>query len=353
MKSTSILLSLALILALCSCDNSLKDEPIPVGSGTYVLNNGNWGDNDSSIGIYNPSDKTYASDMFYMANGQRLGDLAQDIICHGDELYIAINGSQTIFVTDRNLKIRRQIDADKDGDRLSPRRFAVCGNDVYVTFYEGYVGKISGDNPVSLCKVGPNPDGIAAAGDKLYVANSGGMAYPAYNNTVSVVSVSSFSEIAVIEVNTNPSGVEVSSDGAYVYVSSYGNYADRPAMLEAVTVSTGEVTALDYASVGAIAKGNDDILYILCSGYDENWNPLPGTIYRHDMKTNRPLGAFVTDGTLLENAYSISATSDGYVYAGCSDYRNTGDIFVFTPSGTLHDTFESAGLNPGWVFRPL
>lgn len=28
---------------------------------------------------------------------------------------------------------------------------------------------------------------------------------------------------------------------------------------------------LDYASVSAIAKGNDDVLYILCGGYDENF----------------------------------------------------------------------------------
>lgn len=178
------------------------------------------------------------------------------------------------------------------------------------------------------------------------MANSGGMAYPAYNNTVPVVSTSTFTETSVIEVNINPAKAEASSDGEYVYVSSYGNYADVPAKLQAISTSKGEVTDLEYDSVSAIAKGKNDILYILCGGYDENWNPLPGTVYKHDMKTNKALGTFVTDETTIPDAYSISVSSDGYVYVGCSDYTNTGDVYVFTPEGKLHDMFDSQGLNP-------
>ena len=346
MKTNKLILALGLSIAFCSCDNSSKEDITPVSTGTYILNNGNWGSNDSNIGIYNPTDKTFTTDVFKTANGQNLGDLGQDITGNGEDIYIAVNGSQTIFVTDTDLKIKQQINADKEGSRLSPRYFATSGSKVYVTYYEGYVGEISDDYSVRLCPVGPNPEGIAVAGGNLYVANSGGMAYPAYNNTVSVVSTSTFTETSTIEVNINPAKVEASSDGAYVYVSSFGNYADVPAMLHVISTSNGKITDLDYASVSAIAKGKDDILYILCGGYDENWNPLPGTVYKHDMKTNKPLGAFVTDDTVMPNAYSISATSDGYVYVGCSDYTNTGDVYVFTPEGKLHDRFDSQGLNP-------
>lgn len=346
MKINRIFLALGLSLALVSCEDSSKDDITPVTSGTYILNNGNWNSNDSNIGIYNPSDKTFTADAFQAANGQSLGDLGQDIIMLGENVYISVNGSQTIFVTDPDLKIKQQINADKDGTRLSPRYFATAGNKVYVTYYEGYIGEISSDYSVRLCQVGQNPEGVAVAGNNLYVANSGGMAYPAYEKTVSVVSLSSFTQTTTIEVNINPTKAETSSDGAYVYVSSFGNYADIPAKLQVITTSDNKVSDLDYTSVSAIAKGNDDILYILCGGYDENWNPLPGTVYKHDMKTNKVLGTFVTDGTEMPDAYSISAPSDGYVYVGCSDYKNTGDVYVFTPEGTLHDKFDSQGLNP-------
>ena len=346
MRTTKLILALGLCAALYSCDNSSKDDITPVSSGTYILNNGNWGNNDSNIGIYNPSDKTFAADAFQSANGQALGDLGQDITGLGKDIYIAVNGSQTIFVTDTDLKIKKQINAENEGTRLSPRYFATSGSKVYVTYYEGFIGEIASDCSVRLCAVGPNPEGVAVAGGDLYVANSGGMAYPEYNNTLSVVSASSFTEISTIEVNVNPAKVEASSDGAYVYVSSLGNYGDVPAKLQVITVSNGAVTDIDYTSVSAIAKGPGDVLYILCGGYDENWNPLPGTVYRHDMKANKSLGAFVTDGTLLPNAYSISVARDGYVYVGCSDYVNTGDVYVFTSDGKLHDKFDSQGLNP-------
>lgn len=346
MKFTKSILAIGLILAICSCDNLSKEDIVPTNSGTYILNNGNWGSNDSNIGIYNAAGKTLSPDAFLAANGYNLGDLGQDITSLGEDIYIAVNGSQTIFVTDSDLKVKQQINADKDGARLSPRYFTTHGEKVYVTYYEGYVGEIASDYSVRLCPVGPNPEGIAVAGSNLYVANSGGMTYPAYNNTVSVVSTSTFTETSTIEVNVNPAKVEASSDGTYVYVSSFGNYADVPSMLQVITTSTGAVSSVEYASVSAIAKGKGDILYILCGGYDELWNPLPGTVYKHDMKSNKPLGKFVTDGTALPDAYSISAGQDGYVYVGCSDYKTTGDVYVFTPEGTLYDSFDSAGLNP-------
>lgn len=346
MQINRIILAIGTILALCSCDSTSKDGIIPTGSGTYILNNGNWNSNDSNIGIYNPASKIFTADAFKSANGQNLGDLGQDIIGLGENIYIAVNGSQTIFVTDKDLNIKQQINADKDGSRLSPRYFAKSGNKVYITYYEGYVGEISSDYSVRLCPVGPNPEGAAVAGDNLYVANSGGMAYPAYNNTISVVSTSSFTETSTIEVNVNPTKVEVSSDGTHIYVSSFGNYEDVPAKLQVITPSDTKVADLDYASVSAIAKGKEDILYILCGGYDDTGNPLPGTVYKHDMKTNKKLGTFIKDGTPLPNAYSISAGQDGYIYIGCSDYKNTGDVYVFNSEGKLHDKFDSHGLNP-------
>lgn len=338
-----------LVLAFCfaffSCEKPSAESDAPAVYGTYILNNGNWGGNDSNIGVYDPVSKTFKGDYFYDVNGQKLGDLGQDIIKVEDKVYVAVSGSQTIFVTDENLEIVRQVEASNAGAKLSPRCFAAAGKNVYVAYYEGFVGAISVDgHSVKLCQVGPNPDGVAIAGDKLYTADSGGMV-SGYGNTVSVVSLTDFTKVSSITVNANPAKVEASSNGKYLYVSSFGNYADLPAKLQVVDLASGSVRDLDYTSVSAIAKGPDDVLYILCAGYDAEWNPLPGTIYRHDMVRNLPLGAFST-GTAFPNAYSISVASDGYIYVGCSDYVTTGDVYVLTPAGILHDKFDSQGLNP-------
>ena len=364
MKPERLVAALALCYALYSCE---RHDDIPAGpeenfrvefhdmesveapasiEGTYILNNGNWGSNDANVGIYDPASKSFAPKAFYAANQMNLGDLGQDIIGVGDAVYIAVNGSKTVFATDRSMRLNVQINAFKGQTRLSPRCLASYGSKLYVTYYEGYVFEIDESGKTfRAATVGNSPEGLAVAGGCLYVADSGGALYPDYEKTVSVVSLETFTEISTIEVNPNPIKVEASSDGSYVYVSSFGDYAANPAKLQVITTVTGAVSDLYYASVSAIAASGD-ILYILCGGYDADWKPLPGTIYRHDMKNNQSLGTFMADGTVLADAYSISVARDGYVYVGCSDYVTNGDVYVFTPEGKFHDRFDSQGLNP-------
>lgn len=344
MKRPAIFLLLVAVLTGCDTETTPKT---PTTSGTFILNNGNWGSNDANIGIYNFNDKKYVPDAFLATNGVKLGDLGQDMVIVDDRIYIAVYGSQTIIVTDLSLDVITHINASKDGHRLSPRHLAASDGKIFVTYYEGYAGEINpADHSVKLTETGLNPEGLTESGGYLYVANSGGMAYPDYDNTLSVISLKSFEEEYAIEVNTNPVEVVASSDRPAVYIYSYGDYASRPSLVQVLDTGTKQVSDLGYSSVSDITKGNDDRLYILCAGYDEQWNPLPGKVFVHDMKRNVSLGEFITDGTVLPNAYSISCARDGHIYIGCSDYKNTGDMYVFNSRGRLHSRFDTQGLNP-------
>lgn len=316
------------------------------GNTVAILNNGAWGANNASVSIYDLDSKHLTPGVFFAANKMSLGDLGQDMLVDGDNVYIAVNGSKTIFVTDRRFKIRCQITAQVGDMLLSPRYLTKGGDKIYVTYYEGYLGEINPSEGyiIRTTAVGPNPEGVAYAGGKIYVANSGGY-LPGYNNTVSVVDAQSFTETSTITVNVNPAAVIASKDGAYVYVSSFGDYFMIPSKLEAIKVADGSVSDCGYESVSAVAYGKDDRIYVLCGGYDEAWNPLPGTIYTHDAASNGKLGRF-TD-TSIPNAYSISAdVNSGYVFAGSSDYVNTGDMYVFDAQGSLVATFDTEGINP-------
>ena len=339
---------LAATAIFTACDRSNTEIlETPYTGNILVLNNGNWGGNDASITLYDSKTGAITANAFQKANGQNLGDLGQDILVAGNELYIAVNGSQVVFVTDYDLKIKKTITAEADGNRLSPRYFTKGNGKIYVTYYEGYLAEIdpSKDYAVKTVKVGTNPEGLAYIDGKIYVANSGGMNYPNYDNTVSVVSASDFTVSTTIQVNTNPA--KVLAAGGEIYVTSFGNYADVPAKIQKITPSTETVTDLPYENVSSAAVGADEKLYVLCGGYDEQWNPLPGKIFIHGATPT----AFVTDQTTFPNAYSISATSDGYVFVGCSDYTTTGDVYMMTSKGTLHAKFDSQGLNPIAVIR--
>lgn len=354
MKNFNFFVLVFIGLIFLSCEKTPKDETPQKAKGVFILNNGSYGGNNANIGVYDVEAKTLTPNAFQVANGQALGELGQDIINFEEDIYIAVCGSQTIFVTNMELKIKKQINAENAaGARLSPRAFAISDARIYVSYYEGYVGEINpNDYSVKLCEVGPNPEGLAIAENKLYVANSGGMNHPDYNNTVSIVSLDTFTEVSTIEVNLNPIEVVSSSDGAYVYVSSYGSYGVTPVKLQAIETSTSKVLDCNYNSISSFAKGDGDILYILCAGFDETGGPIPGEVYKHDMAKNQVLGTFVTDGTELPKAYSISVAS-AYVYIGSSDYVNTGDVYVFDLKGQLYDKFDSQGINPRVCFSPF
>ena len=346
-KIFCFLAAIAAVITIASCNKHKRTEPaVPSLKGVLVLNNGNWGSNDASVTVFDPVSGTAEGNMFYSANGQKLGDTGQDMLRCGNELYIAVSGSKVVFVTDLELNIKAVVEASDKDAKLQPRHIAYAGGKVYVTYYDGFLGEIDPEtHSVRLTKVGANPEGVAYADGKLYVANSGGLLYESgYNNTVSVVDAASFKEVSTITVNCNPQSVVANADGTLIYVSSWGNYADLLPKLQTIETSTSKVTDTDYADVKSIAMGKDDILLVVTGGYDENWN-IVGTVWKHNAKTDSKAGKFTQ--TAIANYYSLSADAvTGNVFVGTSDYKTNGDVYCFDASGKQTAKFDSQGLNP-------
>lgn len=332
-------------LAAVSCTKQ-ENNPKPQGAtGYYVLNNGSFKMNNSSVTVYNSDEKVTAAGVFASANGKGLGDTAQDILVSGDDVFISVNVSKIIFVTDRDLKIKKEIVAKlPDGTALSPRYLAQGPEGkVYVTYYEGYLGEISAsDYSVRVTPVGASPEGCAYSSGRVFVSNSGGANYPNYEKTVSVVDAESLRESDRIEVNVNPATMVAS--GEIIYLFSLGDYGASPAKVQSISATSLEIKDLDCTSPTAIALSGNT-LYVMCGGYAADYTPLPATIYKYNAADGKRIGKFVTDGTSLPKAYSLSATDD-FVWVGCSDYKNNGDMYVFTKDGNLYDKFDTQGINP-------
>ena len=249
-------LPIAAALIFSSCEAQKEEDKSPIsGKGIFILNNGNWNSNDACISFIDASTGATTTSAFETVNGIKLGDLGQDMYKAADgKIYIAVSNSKTIFITDSRLKLISSLQLD-----YSPRAFASDGKDVYVTLYEGYLGRIdnnAGQWKLSTTKVGPNPEGVAIADGKAWVANSGGYVtdgngFNIYNNTVSVVDLSTFSETSTVTVNTNPKDV-CAFDG-YIYVSSLGNYYDIPAALQRIDPSSSTVADIDIVVPYALA----------------------------------------------------------------------------------------------------
>ena len=96
------------------------------------------------------------------------------------------------------------------------------GGKVYISYYNGYVARL---DTASLeveakVKVGRNPEQLAVSSNKLFVSNSGGMDYSTevgYDKTVSVVDLSTFTEIKKLDVVLNPHGYRRMSKEMYMW----------------------------------------------------------------------------------------------------------------------------------------
>ena len=334
----------------CSDDDEPKVPSLPEQAslnGVYVLNSGKKGNNNSSLSFYDFETKQVEAGLFKKVNGRGLGDTANDMLVYGSKMYIAVYGSNTIEVTDLQGKSLKQITSD--GDPLLPRYFTCYNGKVYVSLFDGYVASLD-TTSLSIEKkvqVGRNPEQLAIVGNKMYVANSGGLDYNTevgYDKTVSVIDIPTFKEKDKIEVVTNPVNLLADSQGD-VYLISMGNYGDIPNTFQKIDSKTDavatitETNATEFAAVG-------DKLYMIYSQYDANWNQTISYICYDAINEKVVTSNFITDGTEIAKPYKMGAdTPSNYIFVTKSDYKTNGDVYTFNPAGQLQFKFE-VGLNP-------
>ena len=342
MKRTILFLAACALLLTVGCEkepsnnNSTND-----GTYAYVLNEGAWGGNDAGISRLNIKDGTIEVDWFEQANGRGLGDLAQDLIYYGSRLYASVHGSNTIEVIDP--ETGRSVKQINMGNR-GPRYLLGYGGKIYVTCYDKTVVRIDTATCAidGVCQLsGMQPEQLCRRNDWLYICNSwqydeNGNAV--YDSTLSVVDLSSFTEIMrlpiLINSSTqthayNPSKIKRNSVGNMV-IDCPGDYYDqvnKPALT--VELHTGSsYTFTPYPINLTNFEFYNDDLYGYATSYDANWNPT-AVFYRNET----PI--LTSYGNTLNNAYGININPEnGDIYVCNSPYGMSSDVYCFTKDGT-------------------
>jgi Uncharacterized conserved protein len=353
MKSFSTLSKLLylvlLIPFLASCDSEENNIVTPlVSTGIIVLNEGSWASNNSELTYYNYGDSTAYNSFFTSKNNRGLGDTGNDILRYGSKIYITVSGSNTIEVTDlKGNSITQIIGKDNDGNQEEPRSLASDSGKVYVTLFDGYVAKIDTATLKITAKVavGPNPEGIAITNGKIYVANSGGMNWPNYDKTVSVIDEKSFTELKKINVEINPDKVKADSYGD-IYVISNGDYYLTPYTFQRINSKVDTAVVIkDFNPYKFTISGDKAYCYYYSYGSKVK------KFMVYDVKNEKVLtDNFITDGTSIATVpYSIDVNpANGDVYIGESDGSTTGKMNCFSSAGKFKFSFTT-GINPKGV----
>jgi YVTN family beta-propeller protein len=345
LKSNILLATAAVSLTLASCHKEKKITPVatPVTDGLYVLNQGVFNDNNSTLLFYDYTSKQVTPDIFSSVNGRGLGDTGNDIEIYGSKMYIVVNVSSTIEVVDtKSAKSIKQIKLFNGSAGREPRDIVFYKSNAYVTSYDGTVAVIdTAALAVSqYIQVGRNPEQLTVANGKLYVANSGGLDYPNYDKTVSVIDLGSLTVTKTLTVVVNPQNV-VADNYGNVYVLSAGDYASIQPSLAIIDDNTDAIKSQSNFDGSNMAIQGDNIYFITAAGKIEIYNAKTQSVSNPD---------FITDGTVITTPYSVAAdgTTGEVFVTDAKDYSSNGTLYAFDKAGKKEYSV-TVGINPGKI----
>jgi len=263
---------LVLIVLFVSCKKNNPPLPPQSPEGKYVhgllaLNEGLFQQNNSSISFYSFFDQKTYTQSFFVENQRGLGDTANDFEKYtlNGKTYIIIVvdvSSQLEIVDAKTLKSIAQIPIFNGSTAREPRRVLVYQTKAFVCNFDGTVSVVDLTNNTLIdnITVGANPDGLAAIGNKLYVANSGGLHFPVYDSTITVINMDNHTVETTFKTRINSSKMIVDTQNN-IYLLSAGNYGSiAPALLRINTTDNTVAEIFNYP-ITAMTKVNDWIYF--------------------------------------------------------------------------------------------
>ena len=340
------------------------DSHSPI-AGMYVLNEGNMGSNHCMLDYYDMESGMYLHNIFPERNPgviKEMGDVGNDLQIYGSKLYAVVNCSGLIIVMDAATAVEQ-------GTIAVP-------NCRYIVFKDGkgYISSFAGPVDMEQTKdrlgevlefdtatlqvlrtttVGYQPEEMAIVGNKLYVANSGGYRPEfGYDNTVSVVDLTSFTETKRITVGMNPHRIE--PFGNILCISTRGEYYGQvPSKIFLLNTQTEQLEdSIDIGASELCAKG--DSLYIIGSKFNYNTGKNTITYGIYNMSTRTLVSRrIITDNTAIEMPYglAVNPNNDDIYSSDAKNYITPGTLHCFGPDGR-HKWGVTAGEIPAhFAFR--
>lgn len=360
--SIAVLMAATISFTSCDDDDDCPTCPPPatiVQNGVYVINEGSYYSQINGtldfLG-YDVANDTYSMtrNIFESVNGRSLGGSPNDALIVGDSvLCIAVTDESRVeFVNTITKKASTAIKIEK------PRELAYesGSNYLYVSSFTGKVYKIdmttrtiAGESAV----VGANLEGIAVAGNKLYVCNSCSSDYTTYYKNVVELNASTLAKNQDIEVVDDP--VDVINAGSAIFILSMGIYADKDKPATVQMLKDGQISTIGNATMMAY-DANLKRLYMVNVIYNEDYTIKRRDYMVYDLNTN-------TTSTFLQEAsaflpYSIAVNPvNGDVFitsitknpdTGKADYTADCKLYRYTSAGILLGTYD-CGVNPGTI----
>lgn len=345
------LLSIGTLFTACEPtepDGNEGESSKELSEGFYVMTEGLWGQNNSALDFYSIETEQTHFDLFMLENGTGLGETANDMIEVGNKLFIVVNGSNCIMVADKKTCKKLAMIPINQGENPQPRCIAYHNGSVFVSCFDGYVYKINASTyqiEKTALTQGRNPEAIAVCNGKLFVANTGGLDYPNFDNSISVMNPDDLGLICKIEGLLNPGQIAVcgnkiiaQSRGEY----DYATYSYKDSEFVRIDATSLQIEQRANIVANAFTIIGDKVLYIES---DSQMNNYYRTVPINNLQAS-PQTLIESNATNLPTSpYYIGSDSEYIYITDSKDYVSNGECFVFDHNGVLKYRFETS-INP-------
>lgn len=344
----------ASIFTACDDNDDNGGETPPMNSSCYILNQGNFGENNASLQIYDKDSGTASSalcesDIFTTANGELLGDVAQDMLWTNGKLFVTVSNSQKLEILNENGKRIAKHTYSAEG--AQPRNIATDGKKVYVTNYDGYVYVYNTSSGDSITRIysGSYPEGISCNNGYLIVNNSNQGGYGGGEASIAIIDTKSGTLIKSIKDNVcNPYGESVICNDD-VYIVDSGNYDNIPSTIYRVDTDSLKVTKIGTASL--LSAYENHIFYTDASFTYSTMSYNNTPLYKMDVTTGEK--AELVAAEKMKDIYSLDVDpATGDVYVGYAQYGILGTMRIYDgTTGEQKATFDVGYYPTGARFK--
>lgn len=357
-QSGKILLAAVLAATVWSCNQS---DPAPKGDyvqGVFVLNEGNFSQNNGGLSYLRREDNSAIADVYATVNSTALQGGVQGYALAGEKGIILVDndkaGQDKVLIVNANTM--EYLAAISGADVENPREVvAVSNNKAYIScwganadykYTTGYIAVVNLETNAVTKKISiaAGPENMVFSNNKLFV---GTVSYGG-GKTMHVINTANDELIKTVSFDAAPSPIGVDANGK-LWVSAGGNVLKTSTEAYA-TESKLTITTDASKSVGQFAfSGDKQTVYFVLSWFDANYVS-HGETYKFgindtQINTSTPFVKRVFSGLAVDPA-------QGLIYAGVTpSYAQAGYALRYRADGTLVDSVKVGIAPTGFVFR--
>lgn len=326
-------------------DYGFSEDIVASGPGLLIACEGNFQYGNATLSYYDPATATVQNEVFFRANGMKLGDVAQSMTLHSGRVWIVVNNSHVVFAIDP--------DTFRETGRIenftSPRYIHfVSDTKAYVT--QLWDNRIAIVNPQRYEITGyiEVPGMSASSGSTEQMVQLGDYVYCncwSYQNRIIKIDTETDKVVDQLTVGIQPTSLVMDkydkmwtiTDGGYEG-SPYGYETPSLYKIDAATFTVEKQWKFKLGDAPSELQlnGERDKLY---------W--INNDIWSMDVTANRvPVRPFLVYRETKYYGLTVNPVNGEVYVADAIDYQQQGMIYRYSPEGKLIDEFY-VGIIPG------